>query len=234
MPKPPPTSGVTMRNFSGSVPNSGPIRFFTSQPPWVLAYSVQRPVAASKSASAARASIEFTTMRLLTTVSFVTCAALANSASVAALSPISQSNARLLLHLRPDQRRTPASIAVARSVIGGQDVVIDLDRLGRVARLLDGLGDDEGDRVADMPHRAVGQHRMRRRGLRRAVAVVPPAPRRAAGPCRRPSGRPRCRHRRRPAAPPAAAVSSRVIFAAACGLRSTMPNSMPGSTMSSV
>ncbi len=119
MPNPPPTSGVTIRKFCGSAPNSGPIRFFTSQPPWVLAYSVHRPVALSKSATAARASSEFTTIRLLTIVSFVTCAALANSASVAALSPISQSNARLP-GTSGQTCGVPASIAVGRSVAEGR------------------------------------------------------------------------------------------------------------------
>ena len=47
MPKPPPTSGVMTRKFAGSVWNTAPIRFLISQPPCVLAYSVQRPVAAS-------------------------------------------------------------------------------------------------------------------------------------------------------------------------------------------
>ena len=44
MPKPPPTSGVMTRKFAGSVLKTGPIRVLISQPPCVLAYSVQRPV----------------------------------------------------------------------------------------------------------------------------------------------------------------------------------------------
>ena len=52
-----------------------------------------------------------------------------------------------------------------------QDIVIDLDRFGGIAGLLDAVGNDEGDRVTDMTHHAIGQHRMRRRSLRRAVPV---------------------------------------------------------------
>ena len=48
----------------------------------------------------------------------------------------------------------------------GKNVVIDLDQFGGVAGLLDGVGDDEGDGVADVADGALGQHRMRRRGLR--------------------------------------------------------------------
>ena len=73
-------------------------------------------------------------MRLFTTVSRVTCAAVANSASVAALSPISQSNTTLFFDVRPDQRRARVG---RRGEIGdgGQDVVVDRDQFGRVARL---------------------------------------------------------------------------------------------------
>ena len=98
--------------------NTVAIRSFTSQPPWVLAYSVQRPVAASKSAIAARASIDATTMRLFTTVSRVTCVALANCASVAALSPISQSKAMLFV-TSGQTSGAPGSVATDRSVIEG-------------------------------------------------------------------------------------------------------------------
>ena len=94
MPKPPPTSGVMTRNLSAASWNTcALIASLTSQPPCVLVDSVQRPAAASYSASATRASIEATTTRLLTMRTFVTRSACANSASVLARSPISQSNA---------------------------------------------------------------------------------------------------------------------------------------------
>ena len=118
MPKPPPTSGVMMRNLSGSTPNIGAIRPFTSQPPCVLAYIVQRPVAASNSAIDARASIDDTTIRLFTTVSRVTCAAWENSASVFARSPNSQSNT-MFCFTSGHTSGTPLSVTCARSVIEG-------------------------------------------------------------------------------------------------------------------
>ncbi len=47
---------------------------------------------------------------------------------------------------------------------------IHLDRLGRIARLLLGLGHHSRNRIADMAHLALGQNRMRRflHRLRRA------------------------------------------------------------------
>ena len=51
------------------------------------------------------------------------------------------------------------------------DLVFDADRLGAVCRRLRRARNHEGDRVADMAHHAVGQHRMRRVLPRRAVAV---------------------------------------------------------------
>jgi len=51
----------------------------------------------------------------------------------------------------------------------GLDGVIDRDQLGRVARLRQAVGDDDRDRVADMAHLAVRQHRVRRLLHRRAV-----------------------------------------------------------------
>ena len=97
MPKPPPTSGVMMRKLSAGTSNTSlDNRFLSSQPPWVLVRSVQRPVSASNSASAARASMEFTTMRLLTMLTRLTCAADANSCSVSSFWPISQSKTMFL------------------------------------------------------------------------------------------------------------------------------------------
>ncbi len=52
---------------------------------------------------------------------------------------------------------------------GGKLLVVDLDQLGGVARLVTGLGDDDGDRVADMAHAPQGQRRVRRLDHGRAV-----------------------------------------------------------------
>ena len=51
----------------------------------------------------------------------------------------------------------------------GQHRVIDLDLLGGVARLRQGLGDHHRDRIADMAGLAAGERRMRRHLHRRAV-----------------------------------------------------------------
>ena len=110
-------------------------------------------------------------MRLLTMVSFVTWAALANSrfgGGLVADLPVESE----VVRRRPARPATPPlSIAVRQVGDGGQNIVVDLDRLGGVAGLLDGVGDDEGDGIADVAHGAVGQHRMRRRGLGGAVTV---------------------------------------------------------------
>ena len=121
MPKPPPTSGVMTRKFAGSVLKTDPIRVLISQPPCVLAYSVQRPEAASKSPIEARASIDATMTRLFTTVSRVTCAAEANSASVAALSPMPQSNTTLLA-TSGHTRGAPGPVAGTTSMTAGSMV----------------------------------------------------------------------------------------------------------------
>ena len=61
-----------------------------------------------------------------------------------------------------------------------QLLVLDLDELGRVLGLEQRLGDDERDLVADVPHLALRQHRVRRLLHRRAVlAVDQPAARQA-------------------------------------------------------
>ena len=133
MPKPPPTSGVMTRKFAGSVLKTAPIRVLISQPPCVLAYSVQRPEAGSKSAIEARASIDATMTRLFTTVSRVTCAAVANSASVAALSPIPQSNTTLFA-TSGHTSGAPGPVAADDIHDGGLDGVIDRDQFRGVAR----------------------------------------------------------------------------------------------------
>ena len=142
----------------------------SDQPPWVLVRSVKRSVAASYSARAARASMEATMMRLLTIFSSVTWAAWANSASVLSFWPISQSKQMLFGASVPDQRGAGFDRGIEVGD-GGEDVVVDHDRLGGVAAGFDGLGDDEGDGDADMAHEALGQRRAGGGDLGRAVAV---------------------------------------------------------------
>ena len=172
MPKPPPTSGVMTRIFSGGTLKTLPAsRFFTSQEPWVPQVRVNFSFAASYSAIAARPSMEATMTRLFTTVSRVTCAACCTSCSAFALSPVSQSKATLLPTLVPDQRRARL---MRRGQVGGggQHVVVDHDRLGAVAGGLRRLGDDEGDGVADIADAVLGQRAARGLGAVGAVGVL--------------------------------------------------------------
>ena len=80
-------------------------------------------------------------------------------------------DAEVARHVVPDQRRARLQ-RLGGIGHGGQGVVIDLDQLGRVPGRLQGLGDDEGDRLADEMDRPVGQGRARRHRDRRAVAVL--------------------------------------------------------------
>ena len=54
----------------------------------------------------------------------------------------------------------------------GQRLVLDRDQLGRVLRLVQGLGDDEGDRIADIAHPLLRQQRLRADKGRRAVLLA--------------------------------------------------------------
>ena len=69
---------------------------------------------------------------------------------------------------RPDRRRGCAERVVDRGH-RGQGLVVDRDALGRVQRQGFGLGDDEGDRIADEPHPVPDQRGPRRVDHRRAV-----------------------------------------------------------------
>ena len=86
--------------------------------------------------SALRGSIEFTTTRLLTSSSVVTCAALAKAASVALASPSvvvpveHEVAGNVIEQLRRTGRERVRGIGDRR-----QHLVVDLDRLGGVARL---------------------------------------------------------------------------------------------------
>jgi hypothetical protein len=107
--------------------------------------------------SAARGSIGLGTSRLLTISISVTWAALAIAASVAPRrrSPSRRSDCR---RLRVDLRR--AGFQRCRRIgHGRQLLVVDLDRLGRVACLAERLGDDDDDRVADIADDLVRERR---------------------------------------------------------------------------
>ena len=79
--------------------------------------------------------------------------------------------AHVARRLRP-HRRCVGIERRAKVDAAGQHVVVDHDGLGRVLRRLLRLRHDEGDRVADVTHLAVGQHGMRHLGAAGAVAVL--------------------------------------------------------------
>ncbi len=97
MPKPPPTSVVRQRSFAGSILRTASASStWNTCGPWVEDHRVERSVDGSYSATTGRTSIELTTMRLFTIRTDTALWAFAKAASTAALSPLSQSNARLL------------------------------------------------------------------------------------------------------------------------------------------
>ncbi len=90
-PKPPPTSGaMTLSLCSGASPMKAERTSRATCGFWLVVKSVMASVPESYSATAARGSMAFGISRLFTRSSFVTCAADAKAASVAALSPMCQ------------------------------------------------------------------------------------------------------------------------------------------------
>ena len=103
--------------------------------------------------------------RGLTIDTSATAWALANAASVAFLSPIGTSNSTLPGMVRPDLRRALLD-RIGNADHGRQRRPVDLDGLDRIAGLIDGVGDHEGNGIADMAHHAVGEDRIGRAGER--------------------------------------------------------------------
>src|ERR1700710_2267490 len=124
---------------------------------------------------ATRGSIETGDRRLFSTRSLTTCLAVAKAVSVASLLPNIRRKALLPAGLSSHtlrasglaassmltsarSRSSCSSPRLGRVGLGGildvdqrrQRLVVDLDQLGGVAGLRQGLGDDEGDAVADM------------------------------------------------------------------------------------
>ena len=65
--------------------------------------------------------------------------------------------------LGPDLRRT-LLYGIGDADRRRQRRPVDLDRLDRIAGLVDRVGDDEGNGIADMAHLAVGKDRIGRAG----------------------------------------------------------------------
>ena len=228
MPKPPPTSGVTMRKLllvgSEKMHRAEHICFMHPAP---LRVGVQGPAPACSESNSrpaqARASIELTMMRLLTTVSRVTCAARANSAWVGSLAvaDLPVEHAVVAGGLVPDQRRGVGSRAAPRSVIGRAACrsrpgsPVRRRRARPVARCLRRRRPPASPTWRTLP---VGQHRMRRlapaccrrgwSGSTRPSAGRPtPSAVQVGMTCRRHAtpgqrrGRPPCRSRARSAPP---------------------------------
>ena len=73
---------------------------------------------------------------------------------------------QVVVHLRRARLQRRAHVDDGRQLLD-----VELDRLGRVARLRQRLGDHRGDRVAHVAHLALRQHRVLRLRHRLAEAV---------------------------------------------------------------
>ena len=84
---------------------------------------------------------------------------------------VDRGEADVVLAVVPDQRRAGLG-GVGGGDRGRQRLVVDLDQFGGVHRLVLGLGDDEGDIVADEAHAVLHQRRIARLVVGRAVAAL--------------------------------------------------------------
>ena len=164
-------------------------------------------------------------MRSLTT----TAPGAANAASASPPATF-QWKARLSGALVVDAARPLPLAAFCGSTTAGSGSYVDLDEVERVVGLIGGVGDDDGDAVADVAHGVAREERILG-DLEVGVGQQPGA-----------------RHRlervgdvgagvdgeRRPAPVAAFDVSIGMIVACACGLRSIAAWTMPGSDRSSV
>ena len=113
----------------------------------------------------ARGSSGATTTRLFITSISTTCAASFSARSTALVVALAEVEGEIARRLVPDRRR--AAGQRGRAVDHrGQRLVVDLDQLGRLARDLLAVGHDEGHRIADMAHAALGQCQPRRHDQR--------------------------------------------------------------------
>ncbi|GAP55083.1 hypothetical protein AHiyo6_16480 [Arthrobacter sp. Hiyo6] len=121
LPKPPPMSGETIRILCSGIPATMANSVRWACGAWVVSYSVSLPLTASKSATAPQVSMGAGCTRGYTISWETTTSAAANTASVSAASPISQSKIRLSVRPSMSSRITGASgsSACRASTTGG-------------------------------------------------------------------------------------------------------------------
>jgi hypothetical protein len=168
-PKPPPTSGAITRTLCSGRPSTKAVISRRSTCGfWLATYSVYSSVARLNWATTQRGSIALGTSRLFVRSIFVTCCALANTAvhrGLVADRPL------VAAVVRRDVVQGRRGRGVARVHHGRQHFVVDFHRFGGIARLLERVGHDHGDVVADVAHPALRQHRVRRLLHGRAVGA---------------------------------------------------------------
>ena len=172
MPKPPPTSGVTTRNFSGGSLKTLPASSsFTSQEPWVPQCRVNLPsrlVVLGGRGAALHAGDDDAVVHHGQPRHVRGLARSARRPSPCRRLP---SRSRCCSSMPSQTLRRAGLVRFGEVGDGGQQVVVHHHRLGAVARRLRGLGDDEGDGVADMAHpvRRPARRAASRRGRCRRV-----------------------------------------------------------------
>ena len=117
-----------------------------------------------------RVSMKLVISRLFSIAIAALRGAVAKAASTAALSPRLASKATLF-GASLQTAGAPSRIAAAQVDDRRQHLVVDADRLDAVPCRRHVVGDDEGDGVADVPHRVAGEHRDVRQ-MPLAAAVV--------------------------------------------------------------
>ena len=157
LPNPPPTSGAITRRRSSGTPVTSDMMKRTMCGFCVVFHSVSSPVAGANCATAPRVSIAVGISRCWMMRSRTTTSADSKAASMSPPATV-QWNAML-----PGRSAcscgAPGRGGFLRIDDRRQRLVLDVDQLERVVRLIRRLGDDDGDRVADVPHDVLGERR---------------------------------------------------------------------------
>ena len=150
LPNPPPTSGAITRSRSSGTPVTSDMMKRTMCGFCVVFHSVSSPVAGENCATAPRGSIAVGISRCWMIRSRTTTSALLNAASMSPPATV-QWNA-WLPGASGCSCGAPGSVAALRIHDRRQRLVVDVDQVDRVVGLVRRLGDDDGDRVADVAH----------------------------------------------------------------------------------